>query len=224
MSQVNDYLEELLIALYRRTADADLSISQRADEVFSIHIGKTPPRKESEWFSNTSDNNVVWMSIKDMGDGGTYLLDSSEYLTCDAVDKFNIKRCAAGSVLLSFKLTVGRVGIAAKEMVTNEAIACFNSDDPRKLAYLYPMLKTYDFDSLGSTSSIATAVNSKTIKGMQISLPSNDALDRFYSNAMPLLNQLLNNTKENAVLEELRNALLPKLMAGEIDVSNIDIT
>lgn len=213
-----------MVSLHKRTSNTASSASQRADEAFSIHIGKTPPRKESEWFSFRHDDNVVWMSIKDMGGANAYLVDSSEYLTPDAIDRFNIKRCPPGSVLLSFKLTIGRVGIVAKEMVTNEAIACFSSDDPKKLAYLYPLLKTYDFNSLGSTSSIATAVNSKTIKGMQISLPSDDVLNEFYNNAAPLYSQLLENTKENSALEELRNTLLPKLMSGEIDVSKFDIT
>lgn len=164
------------------------------------------------------------MSIKDMGGGDAYLIDSSEYLTPEAVDKYKVKKCKPGSVLLSFKLTVGRVGIAAREMVTNEAIACFNSDDPRKLAYLYPLLKSYDYASLGSTSSIATAVNSKMIKAMGLKMPSSTVLDVFYEKTKPIYELLLNNTKEIAALAELRDTLLPKLMSGEIDVSKVDLT
>lgn len=222
--RINDYLAEMLLALQKRVAETEELSESRADEVFNIHIGKTPPRKESEWFSFDHVNNVIWMSIKDMGGGDVYLIDSSEYLTPEAVDKHNIKRCRPGSVLLSFKLTVGRVGIVANEMVTNEAIACFSSDDPRKLAYLYPLLKSYDYASLGSTSSIATAVNSKMVKAMSIKMPSSPALDSFYEKAKPIYELLLSNTREIAALAELRDALLPKLMSGEIDVSKIDLT
>ena len=223
-SQLNDYLAELLLALQKQIAETEELTESRADEVFNIHIGKTPPRKEPEWFSFDRDGNVIWMSIKDMGGGDTYLIDSSEYLTPEAVDKHNIKKCKPGSVLLSFKLTVGRVGIVASEMVTNEAIACFSSDDPRKLAYLYPLLKSYDYASLGSTSSIATAVNSKMIKAMGLKIPSSTVLDAFYERAKPIYELLLSNTREIAALNELRDTLLPKLMSGEIDVSKVDLT
>ena len=223
-ARLNDYLAELLLALQKQIAETEELTESRADEVFNIHIGKTPPRKEPEWFSFDRDGNVIWMSIKDMGGGDAYLIDSSEYLTPEAVDKHNIKKCKPGSVLLSFKLTVGRVGIVASEMVTNEAIACFSSDDPRKLAYLYPLLKSYDYASLGSTSSIATAVNSKMIKAMGLKIPSSSVLDAFYERAKPIYELLLSNTRELAALNELRDTLLPKLMSGEIDVSKVDLT
>ena len=166
---------------------------------------------------------MIWMSIKDMGSSGAYLIDSSEYLTRQAVEKFNIRKCKPGSILLSFKLTIGRVGIVANEMVTNEAIACFASDDERRLAYLYPLLLTYDYASMGSTSSIATAVNSKMIKAMPLQIPSEDALDSYYAQAKPILELLLNNTREIASLAQMRDSLLPRLMSGEIDVSQIKL-
>lgn len=222
-NRINDYLTELLLALQKQTEETEEFTESRADELFNIHIGKTPPRKEPEWFSFNRASNVIWMSIKDMGNGNVYLIDSSEYLTPEAVEKHNVKKCSPGSILLSFKLTVGRVGIAASEMVTNEAIACFSSDDSRKLAYLYPLLKSYDYASLGSTSSIAVAVNSRMIKAMKIKMPSSTALDRYYAQAEPIYDLLLNNAKETAALVGLRDTLLPRLMSGEIDVSEVEV-
>ena len=222
--RTNDYLADLLQALQKQIEGTEELAEFRADELFDIHIGKTPPRKEPEWFSLDRAGNVIWMSIKDMGSGDVYLIDSSEYLTAEAVEKHNVKRCSPGSILLSFKLTIGRVGIAANEMVTNEAIACFSSDDSRKLAYLYPLLKSYDYASLGSTSSIATAVNSRMIKAMTIKMPSSAALDRYYAQTKPIYDLLLDNTREAAALAELRDALLPKLMSGELDVSEVELS
>lgn len=223
-NRLNDYLADLLQALQKQIEGTEELAEFRADELFDIHIGKTPPRKEPEWFSLDRAGNVIWMSIKDMGSGDVYLIDSSEYLTAEAVEKHNVKKCIPGSILLSFKLTIGRVGIAANEMVTNEAIACFSSDDSRKLAYLYPLLKSYDYASLGSTSSIATAVNSRMIKAMTIKMPSSAALDRYYAQTKPIYDLLLDNTREAAALAELRDALLPKLMSGELDVSEVELS
>ena len=221
---INGYLEELLLAQFKALVPTDDWSEDRADSFFEIGIGKTPPRKEPKWFSNDRKGNCVWLSIKDMAKSGAYSLDSTEYLTLDAVKQKNVRKVPEGSVLLSFKLTVGRVKIAACDMTTNEAIACFSSNDSRRLAYVYPYLLTYDYSKLGSTSSIATAVNSKTIKAMSITMPGDKELDSFYELSKPLYGQMLCIAKENAKLELLRDTLLPKLMSGEIDVSKIDLT
>ncbi|HDL1815635.1 TPA: restriction endonuclease subunit S, partial [Mannheimia haemolytica] len=141
----------------------------QADNLFDVGIGKTPPRKESEWFSDNA-NDTEWISIKDMGNQGLFITESSEYLKVEAVDKFNIKRIPENTVILSFKLTVGRVSITTKETTTNEAIAHFKIPSSSNLSseFLYCYLKNFDFNNLGSTSSIATAVNSKMIKEMEI--------------------------------------------------------
>lgn len=196
----------------------------RADSYYEIGIGKTPPRKEPEWFSDVKADNHVWLSIKDMGEAGTYSLDSSEYLTDAAVNAKNVRRVPAGSVLLSFKLTVGRVKIAGCNMTTNEAIACFASDDKRKLAYAYPYLRSFDYGKLGSTSSIATAVNSKTVKAMPFAMPGDLELSEFYLSTKPIYEQLLATAKESCFLAQLRDVLLPKLMSGEIDVTKVVLT
>lgn len=213
----------MLVTLQRRVSETSETKEFRADELFSIHIGKTPPRKQHEWFSFKREDNVVWMSIKDMGGPDAYLIDSSEYLTKKAIERFNIRVCKPGSVLLSFKLTVGRVGIVANEMTTNEAIACFSSDDRCRLSYLYPLLLGYDYSTLGNTSSIATAVNSKTIKAMPLQMPNVRALENYYQLTLPIYQLLLGNIIETANLESIRDSLLPKLMSGKIDVSKVEL-
>ncbi|HDL1534163.1 TPA: restriction endonuclease subunit S, partial [Mannheimia haemolytica] len=110
----------------------------QADNLFDVGIGKTPPRKESEWFSDNA-NDTEWISIKDMGNQGLFITESSEYLKVEAVDKFNIKRIPENTVILSFKLTVGRVSITTKETTTNEAIAHFKIPSSSNLSseFLY---------------------------------------------------------------------------------------
>ncbi len=128
---------------------------------YNISIGKTPPRKEAQWFS-TTDGDLKWVSIKDMGIASTYISETSERLTHEAVKKFNIKVMPADTVFLSFKLTVGRVCITTEDMCSNEAIAHFiPKGNKYKSHWLYHALHSFDFNKLGSTSSIATAVNSK---------------------------------------------------------------
>ena len=189
----------------------------RADDFYQINIGKTPPRKEHKWFS-TNPADKIWVSIANMGNSGIFISDSSEYLTKEAVDRHNIIMVPRNTILLSFKLTVGRVAIADKELTTNEAIARFILSDDKYMEYLYLYLKNFDYNSLGSTSSIATAVNSKTIKGMQMLQPSDKIIDAFHIQVNPIFEKIRSLTKENSRLSSLRDTLLPRLMSGEIEV------
>ncbi len=189
----------------------------RADDFYQINIGKTPPRKEHKWFS-TNPADKIWVSIANMGNSGIFISDSSEYLTKEAVDRHNIIMVPRNTILLSFKLTVGRVAIADKELTTNEAIARFILSDDNYMEYLYLYLKNFDYNSLGSTSSIATAVNSKTIKGMQMLQPSDKIIDAFHIQVNPIFEKIRSLTKENSRLSTLRDTLLPRLMSGELEV------
>ena len=223
--QINDNLEQQAMALYRQMFvenNNDARRECRADECFDISIGKTPPRKEAQWFSmNPTD--CIWVSISDMGRCGMYIADSSEYLTHESVDKFNIKVVPDNTVLLSFKLTVGRVAITDGAMVTNEAIAHFKTDKPEINEYLYCYLKDFNYQTMGSTSSIATAVNSKIIKAMPFVIPTDAELVSFHSATAPMFEMIKTRQRENTRLAELRDSLLLKLMSGEIDVSAVQL-
>lgn len=223
--EINDNLEQQAMALYRQMfveTNNDARRECRADEYFDISIGKTPPRKEAQWFSlNPID--CIWVSISDMGRCGMYIADSSEYLTHESVDKFNIKVVPDNTVLLSFKLTVGRVAITDGAMATNEAIAHFKTDKPEINEYLYCYLKDFNYQTMGSTSSIATAVNSKIIKAMPFVAPTDAELVTFHSATAPMFEMIKTRQRENTRLAELRDSLLPKLMSGEIDVSAVQL-
>ena len=188
-------------------------------EVTKIAIGRTPPRKESHWFS-TDPKDVKWVSIKDLGQSEVFVFDTSEYLKQEAVENFNIPIIPADTVLLSFKMTVGRVGITTEPMVSNEAIAHFKFDDntPFSKEYLYIFLKTFKYESLGSTSSIVTAINSSMIKDIEIIIPDDITMNVFRTYTEPLFSKIKANIYQIRTLEKLRDTLLPKLMSGEVRV------
>ena len=223
--RINNNLLEQVLTLYRnKFVDTvnDERIICRADEYFDISIGKTPPRKEPQWFS-TNPQDVTWVSISDMGTCGLYISGSSEQLTKEAVERHNVKIVPDNTVLLSFKLTVGRIAITNGEMTTNEAIAHFKTGKKEINEYLYCYLKCFNYQTMGSTSSIATAVNSKIIKGMPFVVPTNDELEEFHGFAAPIFAKIKANQIETDNLTALRDTLLPKLMSGELDVSDIDL-
>lgn len=224
-NKINNNLLEQVLTLYLNkfvdTVNDERRIC-RADEYFDISIGKTPPRKEPQWFS-TNPQDVTWVSISDMGNCGLYISSSSEQLTKEALDRHNVKVVPDNTVLLSFKLTVGRIAITNGDMTTNEAIAHFKTNKKEINEYLYCYLKCFNYQTMGSTSSIATAVNSKIIKGMPFVVPTDNELKEFHDFAAPMFAKIKHNQIESDNLVALRDTLLPKLMSGELDVSNIEL-
>ena len=188
-------------------------------EIVDISIGRTPPRKETKWFS-TNPSDVKWLSIKDMGAGDVFLFNTSEYLTKEAVETFSIPIIPKDTVVLSFKMTVGRVGITTEDMLSNEAIAHFKftNKTPITKEYLYLFLKSFKYDSLGSTSSIVTAINSAMIKQMQIIIPDEMIMKKFEEQTQYIFDKIYSNQKQIQTLIQQRDSLLPKLMSGEVKI------
>ncbi len=177
------------------------------EDICDIKIGRTPPRRQPQWFS--SSHGMKWVSIKDMGNTGKYIGQTSELLTMDAISKFNIPIIPEGTLLMSFKLTVGRLGFTKYDMCSNEAIAQLPIKDVNAADkdYLYYYLSNFNFDSLSSTSSIATAVNSKTVKNIPIDLPPLDQQKKIADILSSLDEKIELNRRMNETLEQLGQAL-----------------
>lgn len=190
----------------------------KAKDLYDINIGKTPPRKEAYWFS--TDSGTKWASISDLKSNDPYIMETKEYLVNEAISRHKVKIVPKDTVLLSFKLTIGRVAITHEEMATNEAIAHFNAVEnvSPSFIYTYLYLKNFNYEKLGSTSSIATAVNSKIIKDMHLLTPSKSILNDFGKIVNHIFEQIKKLQEENKTLNTLRDTLLPKLLSGEIKI------
>ena len=188
-----------------------------AIDFFNITIGKTPPRAESQCFTN-GNSGIPWVSISDMGNSGIYISNTSEGLTQDAVNRYNVKVIPAGTILLSFKLTLGRVSITTVPCCTNEAIAHFyiENEDLRPYTFLY--LKSFKYDTLGNTSSISKAVNSSIIKAMPFIMPCAGLITAFAKFAIPIFEKIYHLQKSINEAKSSRDRLLPKLMTGELEM------
>lgn len=220
----NQTLEAMAETLCREwfveQADEDWEV-KRLEDVVDISIGRTPPRKEFHWFSTNSDD-VKWISIKDLGISGVFIFNTSEYLTKEAINKFRIPVIPKNTVVLSFKMTVGRVGITSEEMLSNEAIAHFKFTEhtPFTKEFLYLFLKSYRYETLGSTSSIVTSINSRMIRNIEVPIPNVELMKDFQKQTKNVFKKIKENQKQMQTLTQLRDTLLPKLMSGKVRVKN----
>lgn len=196
----------------------------KANNVADIFIGRTPSRKDFDCFTmNCKDRK--WISIKDIGLSNVFIFQTSEYLTEDAIIKYNVPIIPKDTVILSFKLTVGKVAITTEDMCSNEAIAQFQIKDKQQLStyYLYLYLKNFEYSNLGNTSSIGNAINSTIVKNMNILIPQRSILSEFNKSINSIFEQIKNLSIKNENLKQTRDILLPRLISGEIDVENMEV-
>jgi type I restriction enzyme S subunit len=79
-------------------------------------------------------------------------------------------------------------------------------------------LQNLDFNALGSTSSIVTAINSTMIKAIEVIIPKKDILIKFDDAIKPLFNKIKLNTEQINSLTQTRDELMPRLVCGEVRV------
>lgn len=94
----------------------------KLNKAFDLQMGKTPPRADKKLWES---NDYKWISIADMSTYGKYTRDTKEYLSAIAVEKTGIKPVPKNTVIMSFKLTIGRTAITSEDIFTNEAIMAF---------------------------------------------------------------------------------------------------
>ncbi len=208
---------DLTYANWLNACDSSSFGTGTMSDFFDVTIGKTPPRAQTECFVAEG---VPWASVKDLGNtAGPFISSTSECLTDEAIGNYKVKVKPAGTILLSFKLTIGRVAIAKQPTATNEAIAHFATDNDAMRLYTYEYLRSFDYDTLGSTSSIGKAINSKIVKAIPFSLPRESDLNQLYAQLNPLFCSMRLCQQRVTLLAEARDRLLPKLMSDEIEVS-----
>ena len=190
-----------------------------ASSLFDFSIGRTPPRKESSWFCSPGLGHT-WVSIKDLGTYGVFTQASAENLTAEAIKRHRVPIVPTGTVLMSFKLTLGRIAITSEPLATNEAIAHFIPKEKDSLSseYTYLFLKNFDYGNLDNTSSIANATNSSQVKNISFLFPSDLILEAFQKRVKPIFIQIDILTRQNRSLEKLRDSLLPRLISGELQI------
>jgi len=139
-------------------------------ELCEITIGRTPSRAEPSYW----DGPHPWLSIADMGSSAA-IDRTKEGVTDDAAAKAAGRLVPAGTVVLSFKLSIGKVGVTARPMFTNEAIAALqprtNNLDPGYLSY---QLRNLDLAASANRAAMGGTLNKKTLAEIPLALPPLD--------------------------------------------------
>jgi len=147
---------------------------KRLDDLCQIELGKTPYRGDKSFWDTEKKTENVWLSIADMlHTDGDVVSDSKEYITDKAAKVSKIVK--KGTLLLSFKLTLGRLAFAGRDLFTNEAIAALTIKNEKVIDkyFLYQFLSLFDWDaaSEGDVKVKGKTLNKAKLKEIEVHFP-----------------------------------------------------
>lgn len=217
---VNDYLAELAQAIWNQCAQQAECTSPIGEISGDIITGKTPSTKIPEYYGDK----YPFVTIPDMH-SAVWLCSTERFLTEEG-NKAQLKKLVPrGSVLVSCIATVGLVGIISEPSHFNQQI---NAVVPKCIGdeyFLYFAMKSIKQELLGigATGSATLNINKGAFSNIAIPWPGPKEMTEYVKAVEPVFKAIEANAKESLRLQELRDALLPKLMSGEIDVSKVVI-
>lgn len=186
------------------------------EELFDLQMGKTPSRNNFNYW-NTNDNK--WISISDLSQSGRYIHETKEYISDDAIAESGIKVIPANTVIMSFKLSIGKVAITKEEMYSNEAIMAFHDKHTAELLpeYIYYLFRNKDW-SIGTNKAVmGKTLNKATLSQMKISVCSIQKQREIVS-VLNKVSEIIDNMKDQIfALDELIKSRFVEMFGDPVE-------
>ena len=138
-------------------------------QAFDLQMGKTPARNRPDYWNGDHK----WISIADIGNAGKFLTKTKESITAAGIDGSGIKVVPQGTVIMSFKLSIGKTAITSEDMYTNEAIMAFidNGKFAVDTNYLYHLCCGTNWTAETNKAVMGLTLNKATLLEKEIPLP-----------------------------------------------------
>ena len=185
-----------------------------------IICGKTPSTKKQEYYGS----DIPFITIPDMHDK-IYIVKTERYLSKFGANSQFTKYLPKNSICVSCIGTAGLVSLVYEKSQTNQQINSIIPKEDFSAYYIFLLMKNISkvIINLGQSGTTMCNLNKLQFSKINIMIPSIKIMNLFDKVVYSLFEQILNNTLENEKLADLRDTLLPHLMSGELDVSNVEL-
>jgi type I restriction enzyme, S subunit len=185
-------------------------------EIADLLSGGTPSTSVSEYW----DGDIEWVSAKDVSTAHkTFVLDTERKITKAGVDNSSTKVLPELTTIITSRGTVGNYCILAKPMAMNQTNYGLKAKAKGTNFFVFFSLGNLVVQlRQAAYGTIFDTVTTMTFEQSKIVIPPTELIQEFDSRITPIMQNIQNNLEQSATLVSLRNALLPKLMSGEIEV------
>jgi type I restriction enzyme S subunit len=216
-SDINENLEQQAQALFKNLI-ADVQERVPFTSVIQVLGGGTPKTGKQEYWNGE----IPFFTPKDVGT--PYVLTTEKNITPLGLDNCNSRLYPVNTVFLTACGTVGKVSLAGVPMSMNQSCyALAGKDGLHQIIVYHYVLETVKALKHKASGAVFDAIITRDFDTESVPALSSEQIDSFIAVAEPIYSDILNRTIENQRLAALRDTLLPKLMNGEIDVSEVKI-
>ena len=219
---INNNLYDMVNAYYANLfRDAKSKMTTIGSYAKRIYSGGTPiTSNETYW-----DGSFGWFSSGETRN--RFVISTEKTITQAGVDNSSTKLATKYDIVMASAgqgFTRGQTSMLLLDTYVNQSVIVIHAED-KILPYLFWNLanRYEELRAISDSSSIRGSLTTKMISEFEIPLADENSLQAFADFAWSVIPQIENNLLENERLTAMRDSLLPKLMFGEVDISDIDI-
>lgn len=223
-TRINSHLHKLCELLYE-----DL-VKNTPKVTLSNFINKLESGKREK--GGSSPDGIPSIGAEKIEKFGIYDYSSEKYISNSFFKNINKGKVLSGDVLLykdgayTGKVTMALNGFPYDKCAINEHVFKINSLDNKFQNFIYfslydPLIKE-KVQTLASSKAAQPGLNQSELKSVEVPSPKDEEIIEFEKHVQPFMNLIANNALENKKLADMRDALLPKLMSGEIEIRQTD--
>lgn len=214
-NEINDNLQQQAKSLYEEmflnNPDADM-VSGTLSDIATITMGQSPSGSS---YNEESVGEVFYQGRAEFG----FRFPTRRLFTTEP------KRMAEpGDVLLSVRAPVGDLNVAYEKCCIGRGLGAIHSKTGDSSFMLYTMFALKpQLDVFNGEGTVFGSINRDGLSNLPVNIPSAEEIAKFEATVRPMDNLIRTNYEEICRLQSIRDSLLPKLMSGEIDVSDIQL-
>ena len=186
--------------------------------ILDCKLGGTPSRSnESYW-----GGDIAWINSGKINE--FRIIEPSEYITEEGLKKSATKLLPAKTTVIAITgATLGQISLLEIDSCANQSVIGVIPNKEYPYEFVYPLISSILDDLLKhQTGGAQQHINKNNVESFNIVCPPNDIISKYANIISPLYSQISSNCFEIEKLQKLRDILLPKLMSGEIDISEVN--
>lgn len=208
---INDYLAETAVALFNRECSQSNEPNAMLSDIAQITMGQSPSGSS---YNEEGDGEVFYQGRAEFG---AFFPRRRLFTT-----KPN-RMAQEGDTLMSVRAPVGDLNIANENCCIGRGLAAIHSENNQSFVHYLVRAQRRILNTFNGDGTVFGSINGKALKELPVFLPDNDVIAHLESQLKSIDELIRRNDDEMQALEQMRDTLLPRLMSGEIDVSQIEV-